>query len=216
MSAHHNQFLFSFAEHSVVSGPYTVRIVQLATHGRSGSGANPTSQAPPIVPSSNWCCRHRHGAAFRVCGIPAHAAGAALRDVANHGRIRQQNVQFDTDDLSYNLLDLSIRFRNLRIRAQDAPDLPLFTEIDEARLDLSLTQLLRKRYVLQDGEARGVRVHYYVGETGRDNLPRPLAIPNSPASRSTISSISSRSWARACDMRIEPRISICRCRCRRW
>ena len=95
--------------------------------------------------------------------------------------LRQQNVQFNADDLSYNLLDLSIRFRNLRIRAQDAPDLPLFAQIDEARLDLSLTQLLRGRYVLEQGQIRGVRVHYYVGETGRDNLPRPPHDPEQPS-----------------------------------
>jgi outer membrane protein assembly complex protein YaeT len=95
--------------------------------------------------------------------------------------LRQQNIQFDTDDLSYNLLDLSIRLRNLRIRARDAPDLPRFAEIDEARFDLSLTQLLRRRYMLEDGQGRGVRVHYYVSETGRDNLPRPPHDPEQPS-----------------------------------
>src|SRR5688572_20094891 len=87
--------------------------------------------------------------------------------------LRQQNVEFNADDVNYNLLSLSIRFRNLRIRAQDATDLPPFAEIDEARLDLSLTQLLRGRYVLEQGQTRGVRVHYHVSETGRNNLPRP-------------------------------------------
>ena len=69
--------------------------------------------------------------------------------------LRQQNVEFNTDDISYNLLDLSIRFRNLRIRAQDAPDLPRFAHIDEARLDLSLTQLLRR--ALRVGTGPGPR-----------------------------------------------------------
>src|SRR5687767_7440004 len=95
--------------------------------------------------------------------------------------LRQQNVQFETDDLSYNLLDLSVRFRNLRIRAHGAPELPPFAEIDEARLDLSLMQVLRGRYVLQDGSARGVRVHYYVDENGRDNLPRQPRDPDQPS-----------------------------------
>ena len=87
--------------------------------------------------------------------------------------LRQQNIEFNADDVSYNLLSLSMRFRNLRIRAQEASDLPPFAEIDEARLDLSLMQLLRGRYVLEQGQTRGVRAHYYVSETGRDNLPRP-------------------------------------------
>ena len=48
--------------------------------------------------------------------------------------LRQQNIHFDTQDFRYNLFDLSIRFRDLRIRAENAPDLPPFAEIDEARL----------------------------------------------------------------------------------
>src|SRR5215203_3598009 len=94
--------------------------------------------------------------------------------------LRQQNIAFSADDVSYNLLDLSLRFRNLRIASPESPPMPAFAEIDDVRIDVSLTQLLRRRYVLQDGQARGVRVHYYVGEDGRDNLPRPPRDPEQP------------------------------------
>ena len=123
----------------------------------------------------------RHRAACRVRGIPAHATSPRYVVSRIIDVLRQQNVEFKADDLSYNLLNLSIRFRNLRIRAQDAPDLPPFAEIDEARLDLSLAQVLRGRYVLEQGQARGVRVHYFLTEMGRDNLPRPPHDPEEPS-----------------------------------
>ena len=95
--------------------------------------------------------------------------------------LRQQNVTFNTDELSYNLLDLTIRLRNLRIASDDAPDLPPFAEVDRAELDLSMAQLLRRRYVLQGGSLEGVRIHYYVAADGRDNLPRPPQDPDAPS-----------------------------------
>ena len=133
--------------------------------------------------------------------------------------LRQQHIQFDADGFSYNLLDLSLRFRNLRIRAQDALDLPGFAEIDEVRLDLSLTHLLRRRYVLEDGRARGVRVHYYVSETGRDNLPRPPHDPEQPSRPLSYLIDQLSILTPASCIRIGRNISICHCRCRhgdRW
>ncbi|HUE86143.1 MAG TPA: translocation/assembly module TamB domain-containing protein [Vicinamibacterales bacterium] len=95
--------------------------------------------------------------------------------------LRQQNIEFSTDELGYNLLELRMSLRNLRIRAQDAPDLPPFATIDRVTLDLSLTQLLRRRYVLESGEAEGVAIHYFVGADERDNLPRPPSDPEQPS-----------------------------------
>jgi outer membrane protein assembly complex protein YaeT len=95
--------------------------------------------------------------------------------------LQQQNLEFNTDELRYNLLDLSLRLRNVRIRSQEAPDLPPFATIDRISLDLSLLQLLRRRYVLQGGSAEGVSIHYVVDNTGRDNLPRPPKDPEQPS-----------------------------------
>lgn len=95
--------------------------------------------------------------------------------------LQQQNIEFNTDQLSYNLFDLSLTLRNVRVRSQMAPDLPPFAVIDRVSLDLSLRALLQRRYVLQSGEAEGVNVHYLIAADGRDNLPRPPSDPEQPS-----------------------------------
>ena len=95
--------------------------------------------------------------------------------------LQQQNIEFNTDQLSYNLLDLRMTLRNVRIRSQEAPDLPPFASIDRVSLDLSLRALLQRRYVLQSGDAEGVTVHYLVDADGRDNLPHPPSDPEQPS-----------------------------------
>ena len=87
--------------------------------------------------------------------------------------LQEQHIEFTTEELRYNLLDLRVALRNLRVRSQDAPDLPPFASIDRVVLDLGLRALLQRRYVLESGEAEGVAIHYVVAEDGRDNVPRP-------------------------------------------
>jgi outer membrane protein assembly complex protein YaeT len=87
--------------------------------------------------------------------------------------LRQQNVDISADELNFNLFELTVRVRNLRVRSSEAPDLPPFAIVDQVELDLSLTALLRGRYVVESGQAEGVRVHYVVDAQGRHNLPQP-------------------------------------------
>ena len=61
-----------------------------------------------------------------------------------------------------------------------APSAPVFATIGRAQLNLSLSQLLRGRYVVDTGSVEDVDIHYFVDADGRDNLPRPLADPNEP------------------------------------
>ena len=107
------------------------------------------------------------------------ARGFVLTQVTN--LLQQQNIEFGTDELRYNLFDLRLSLRNLRIRSHEAPDLPPFASIARVSLDLSLSQVLRRRYVLQSGDVEGVAVHYFVDANGRDNLPRPPTDPNQPS-----------------------------------
>lgn len=91
-----------------------------------------------------------------------------------------EHIELSTDELNYNLFDLSLAVRNIRVRSPDAPNAPPFATIDRARLELSLVDLLRRRYVIEAGAAEGVEVYYFVDEHGNDNVPRPPRDPEQP------------------------------------
>jgi outer membrane protein assembly factor BamA/autotransporter translocation and assembly factor TamB len=95
--------------------------------------------------------------------------------------LAQRQIGLELDGFSYNLLNASIDLRNVRVRSERLPDAPTFASIGRARIDMSLVDLLRGRYVIQSGAIEGVRVHYFVDEQGRDNLPTPPRDPNQPA-----------------------------------
>ena len=92
-----------------------------------------------------------------------------------------QRIALSTDELRYNLLDLSLSLRNIRVRSPEAPNAPPFAVIPSARVDLSLLQLLRGRYVVESGVLDGVNIHYFVDERGNDNVPRPPQDPDEPS-----------------------------------
>ena len=91
-----------------------------------------------------------------------------------------QQIVVTTDELDYNLFDLSLSLRDAVVRAADPPDGPPFASIARARVDLSLFQLLRGHYVVESAVLDGLTVHYFVREDGTDNLPRPLRTPDAP------------------------------------
>lgn len=94
--------------------------------------------------------------------------------------LAERHIEFQTDELNYNLLRASLDLKNIRVRSVDFPDAPVFATIARAQINLSLADLLRGRYVVESGSVEGVQVHYFVDEQGRDNLPRPLTDPNKP------------------------------------
>lgn len=148
---------------------------------------------PTPVPESSRRRHHRVRRYLAIFGIAVLVVIAALIALLHTSPARQyatdqvtrllqqQNIEFNTDRLSYNLLDLSLTLRNVRVRSQLAPDLPPFASIDRVSLDLSLRALLQGRYVLQSGDAEGIAVHYLVARDGRDNLPRPPSDPDQPS-----------------------------------
>ena len=93
---------------------------------------------------------------------------------------RQRQIELKTDELGYNLLNSSLDLKNVRLRSARLPDAPVFATIGRARINLSLVDLLRGKYVVQSGTVEDVNVHYFVDEQGRDNLPRPPTDPNNP------------------------------------
>ena len=94
--------------------------------------------------------------------------------------LARERIEFSTDELGYNLLGASFNLRNVRIRSTTWPDAPVFATIGRLRVNMSLLQLLRGRYVVQSGSIEDVDIHYFVDEQGRDNLPRPPKDPNAP------------------------------------
>jgi outer membrane protein assembly factor BamA/autotransporter translocation and assembly factor TamB len=94
--------------------------------------------------------------------------------------LAQKQIALQADELSYNLLEASLDLKNVQVRSAKYPDAPVFATIARARINLSLSDLLRGRYVVESGSVEGVNVHYFVDEQGRDNLPRPPTDPNQP------------------------------------
>ena len=94
--------------------------------------------------------------------------------------LAREQIEFSTDQLSFNALNASVNLRNVRIRSTAWPDAPTFATIGRLQVNMSLLQLLRGRYVVQSGDVNDVDVHYFVDEQGRDNLPRPPRDPDNP------------------------------------
>ena len=92
-----------------------------------------------------------------------------------------QRIDFNAEALSYNLLELSLTIEDVRVQAMDAPDAPPFAVIPRAEVDLSLLALLGGRYVVESGGIDRMSIHYFVDETGQDNLPRPPSQPDQPS-----------------------------------
>jgi outer membrane protein assembly complex protein YaeT len=94
--------------------------------------------------------------------------------------LAREQIEFSIDQLGYNVLNASVNLRNVRIRSTTRPNAPVFATIGRAHINLSLLQLLQRRYVVQSGTVDGVDIHYFVDEQGRNNLPRPPANPDEP------------------------------------
>ena len=89
-----------------------------------------------------------------------------------------QNITFSTESFDYRLLGLRTELRNVRVASSRRPNAPPFIEVERLRVNLSAWQALRGRYVVESGGIDGVRVHYFVSESGEDNLPRPPQNPD--------------------------------------
>ena len=94
--------------------------------------------------------------------------------------LEREQIEFSSDELSYNALYASFTLRNLRIRSTAWPGAPVFATVGRVRVNLSLVQLLRGRYVVQSGDVDRIDIHYFVDEEGRDNVPRPPRDTDAP------------------------------------
>jgi outer membrane protein assembly factor BamA/autotransporter translocation and assembly factor TamB len=94
--------------------------------------------------------------------------------------LASQQIELQLGDFQYSVFGLSIDVTNLLVRSQAATDLPAFATVGRAQLNLSLTDLLRGRYVLESVAVQDVDINYIVDANGRDNLPRLPKNPNAP------------------------------------
>lgn len=138
------------------------------------------------IASRRWL--RRLGSAAAICLLIAAIAIVALQS----GPVRRlvqakivellaaQDITFSSESFDYSLLGLTTELRNVRVASSRLPGAPPFVEVDRLRVNLSAWQVLRGRYVIESGGIDGVRVHYFVSESGEDNLPRPPHNPNEP------------------------------------
>ncbi|MPZ20905.1 MAG: BamA/TamA family outer membrane protein [Luteitalea sp.] len=89
--------------------------------------------------------------------------------------LAQQNIKLQADSLDYNLLDLSVRLENATLRARRPRDAAAFARIARFELDASLLDLLRGRYVVENGTLLRPEIHLIVNNAGETNLPAPAA-----------------------------------------
>jgi hypothetical protein len=68
--------------------------------------------------------------------------------------LAQMQIELQTDELSYNLLNASVDLKNIRVRSSRFPDAPVFATIARARINLSLPDLLRLPDLGADGLER--------------------------------------------------------------
>jgi len=117
-----------------------------------------------------------------LIGIAALQSAAGRRFVLSRvaALLAAQQIDFNADDLRYNLLDLSLDLRGVTIKSARRATDPPFAVIRHLTADLSLHDLVRGKYVVESGSVDGIRVRYLVDENG-DNLPRPLANPDEPS-----------------------------------
>jgi outer membrane protein assembly complex protein YaeT len=94
--------------------------------------------------------------------------------------LAEQQIDLNADGLNYNLFNLSLALRGIKVRSLRAPEAPPFAVISGARVDLRLVPLLRGRYEIESGELEGIEIHYFVDEGGLDNLPRPIRKADEP------------------------------------
>ena len=95
------------------------------------------------------------------------------------GLLAARQIDFNADQLRYNLFDLSVDLRDVTVRSARRADDPPFAVIGRLTADLSLLDLLRGKYVVESARADRARIHYLVDSQG-DNLPRPPSDPNAP------------------------------------
>lgn len=90
--------------------------------------------------------------------------------------LAQEEIDFHASRLDYNLFRLTVRLQDVTLRTLGPNDAP-FAKIAEVALDLSPLDLLRGRYVVQEGTIVRPEIYVAIDEKGHSNIPRVTAEP---------------------------------------
>jgi outer membrane protein assembly complex protein YaeT len=82
-----------------------------------------------------------------------------------------QGIDFQADEISYNLLRGSAALEGVVLHSSSAPDLPPFLTAERAFVDVGVLTLIRGFLSVSDARLDGVSIHVYFDEEGRSNLP---------------------------------------------
>ncbi|MPY88550.1 MAG: BamA/TamA family outer membrane protein [Luteitalea sp.] len=91
--------------------------------------------------------------------------------------LAEQDIELRASRLDYNLLTLAVHLENVTLRAREPRNAPAFARVGTFTLDVSLVDLMRGRYVVEDGTLVRPRVHLIVNSGGATNLPTSAAEP---------------------------------------
>jgi len=95
--------------------------------------------------------------------------------------LASQQIALRADQLSFNLLDLSLNLQDVTVASPQASQDPPFAVISRLAADVSLLDLVGGRYVVESATMEGVTLHYVVHADGTDNVPRSPGDPDAPS-----------------------------------
>lgn len=109
-----------------------------------------------------------------ACILTALHTPPARRMVFDQARaaLARRGVSLEAARIDYNLLTLTARLTDLRVRSVSALELPAFASAGLLNADLDLAALLLGRIRVQEITARGLDLHVVIDERGHSNIPQ--------------------------------------------
>ncbi|MGE3178393.1 MAG: translocation/assembly module TamB domain-containing protein, partial [Vicinamibacterales bacterium] len=89
-------------------------------------------------------------------------------------QLARQEIVLSAAGFRLNPIELSVTVEDGELRRPDRAQ-PPFVTVARLEADVSLTELLQPRYVVESATVDGLAVHYAIGRDGRSNLPGPQA-----------------------------------------
>ncbi len=85
-----------------------------------------------------------------------------------------QGIRLQAGEIDYNLLTLRASLGNVSAQSEVAPNMPPFLVARRLEVDFGTLSLIRGFLHVESARAEGARVHVFIDEHGRTNLPTPV------------------------------------------